>query len=802
MKISLGWVKDLIDINASVEEISQRLTASGLEVEGVEEVESIKGGLKGVVLGEVLTCEKHPDADKLSKTTVDLGDGNIVPIVCGAPNVAAGQRVVVATVGATLFPDDGEGFTIKKAKIRGEVSEGMICAEDELGLGKSHDGIMVLATDLPNGTPAAKYFNIESDFVYEIGLTPNRADAASHYGVARELKALFGATLQLPNVSAFTSNGTSPISVKIENATDCPRYAGLLLENITVAPSPEWLQNRLRAVGVEPINNVVDVTNYVLHGLGQPMHAFDAAKITSNKVVVKTVAAGTAFKTLDDVERKLTATDLMICNDNEPMCIAGVFGGAASGISATTTRVFLESAYFHPDSVRKTSLQHGLKTDASFRFERGTDVNMVPFAIQYAAVLLQEIAGAKAVGEVIDVYPTPIDDFKVEASYSNINRLIGKALSKEEVKAILVSLDIKIEAENEAGLSLVVPSYRVDVQREADIIEEVLRIYGYDNVALSDHMGATFLAEAPENNIDFKKELIGNALAGSGFNEIITNSLTKAEYAANTTTLDSAQNVEILNRLSEELGVMRQSLLHSGLEVLARNINRKEDTLRCFEFGKTYHKLESKYKEVETLSLFITGKKAEESWLAKPEKVSFDVMGSVIVKLFEKLSITNTKTEAISNDVVSEGINIIWNNKVIGFAGLVSKKQLKITGIKQTVMYAEFDLKSILKKGKAQQFDELSKFPKVRRDLSLVLDKKVSYQEIEQLAKKSERNLLKEINVFDIYEGENLGEGKKSYSVSFMLQDNNQTLTDKVIDKTMERLIKTFEQELGAVIRK
>ena len=662
---------------------------------------------------------------------------------------------------------------------------------------------MVLDTELPSGTPASTYFNIESDFVYEIGLTPNRADGTSHYGVARELKALFGNEVKLPDVSSFKEGSeTAKISVVVENKEACSRYAGLLLEGVKVETSPEWLQNRLKAIGLEPINNIVDITNYVLHGLGQPMHAFDADKITSGKVVIKNLPDNTEFKTLDDVDRKLVATDLMVCNGDEPMCMAGVFGGADSGITEATKNVFLESAYFNADVVRKTSLTHTLKTDASFRFERGTDVNMVIHAIKYAALLIEEIAGGKVVGPLLDEYVTPVEDFKVSVKYAHINRLIGKEISEENVKSILTSLDIVIDAENDGELELTVPSYRVDVTREADIIEEILRIYGYDNIELSDNLGASFLADAPVNDVDFKREVVGHTLAGSGFNEIITNSLTKASYAENTESIDETQSVEILNRLSDELGVMRQSLLHTGLEVLARNINRKENTLRCFEFGKEYHLIEGKYKEVEKLALYITGKKNEESWALKSEQASFDAMSSTITKLFEKLSIKGIKTAALSNDLVSEGISITYQNKVIGFAGIVSKKQLKVTGIKQSVMYAEFDVKSILKKNKTQQFEELSKFPKVRRDLSLVVDKKVTYQEIKSLAERSERNILRDVNVFDIYEGENLGEGKKSYSVSFMLQDAKQTLTDKVIDKTMNRLIAVFEKDLSAVIRK
>lgn len=803
MKISLNWVRDFIKLGATSDEITDKLTKSGLEVEGIEAFESIQGGLKGIVIGEVLTCEKHPDADKLSKTTVDIG-GEVVPVVCGAPNVAAGQKVVVATVGATIYPSEGDSFVIKKAKIRGEVSIGMICAEDELGLGQSHDGILVLDTDLPNGTPAATYFEIENDEVIEIGLTPNRADATSHFGVAREIQALFGEKASLPDLSKFKSDKTTgEISLKVEDADACLRYAGLLLEGVQVKSSPDWLKARLKAIGLSPINNIVDITNYVLHGLGQPMHAFDADKITTGNVVIKTLPSGTLFKTLDEVERKLCATDLMICNGDEPMCIAGVFGGLHSGVTENTQRIFLESAYFNPDSVRKTSLKHGLKTDASFRFERGTDVNMVIPAIQYAALLIKELAGGKITTDIIDNYPQPLEDFKLSVSYKNIDRLIGVSIGNDIIKSILTSLDIKITEEKDGVLQLIVPSYRVDVQREADVIEDILRIYGYDNIPLSEHLGASYLAEAPENDVDHKKKIIGQSLAASGFNEIITNSLTKPVYSETTKGIDASLSVEILNKLSDDLGVMRQSLLHTGLEVLAFNINRKEDLLRLFEFGKEYRKVEGKYKETEKLAIYLTGNKHKESWAVKSDKAAFDGLYGAVLSVFEKLGLTTIKTQPYTGGIIGEGISFIVNNNEIGFAGLVSKKQLKQVGIKQAVLYAELDLKALFgKKPVILQFEELSKFPKVRRDLSLVLDKKVKYQDIKELAQKIERKLLSEINVFDVYAGEHIEEGKKSYSVSFMLQDVNQTLTDKVIDKTMERLMNAFESELGAIIRK
>lgn len=803
MKISLNWVRDFVKLEASSDEITDKLTKSGLEVEGIEAFESIKGGLKGIVVGEVLTCEKHPDADKLSKTTVDIG-GEIVPVVCGAPNVAVGQKVVVATVGATIYPPEGDSFVIKKAKIRGEVSIGMICAEDELGLGKSHDGILVLDTDLPNGTPAADYFEIENDEVIEIGLTPNRADATSHYGVAREIQALSGEKAALPDLSKFKSDKTSgKISVTIENSEACPRYAGLLIEGVQVKASPDWLQARLKSIGLTPINNIVDTTNYVLHGLGQPMHAFDADKITTGNVVVKTVPEGTLFTTLDEVERKLSATDLMICNGNEPMCIAGVFGGLHAGVTPNTNRIFLESAYFNADSVRKTSQKHGLKTDASFRFERGTDVNMVVPALQYAAQLIKKLAGGEVTTDIIDSYPQPIEDFQLAVSYRNVDRLIGVSIGEEKIKSILTSLDIEIKEEKDGVLQLVVPSYRVDVQREADVIEDILRIYGYDNIPLSEYLGASYLADAPENDVDHKKKIIGQSLAASGFNEIITNSLTKPAYAASTKGIDASLNVEILNKLSDDLGVMRQSLLHTGLEVLAFNINRKEESLRLFEFGKEYRKVADKYKETEKLAVYLTGNKHQESWVVKSIKAEFDSLYGTVILVFQKLGLPEVKTQPHTDGIINEGISFLVNNKTIGFAGLVSKKQLKIAGIKQAVLYAELDLSALFGvKSTILQFEELSKFPKVRRDLSLVLDKKIKYQDIKELAQKTERRILSEINVFDVYAGEHIEEGKKSYSVSFMLQDVNQTLTDKVIDKTMERLMKAFESDLGAIIRK
>ena len=800
MKISYNWLKQHINITESPEEISAKLTKAGLEVESIEEYESIKGGLKGFVIGQVITCEKHPGADKLSKTTVDVGNGIVLPIVCGAPNVAAGQKVVVALVGTMLYPSTGEPFKISKAKIRGEVSEGMICAEDELGLGESHDGIMVLETQLPIGTAAAEYFKIENDFTIEIGLTPNRADAASHLGVARDLKALLKRNI-IELKAELPKNSATKVEVIIENNEACPRYAGLTISGLTVKESPEWLKNRLKSIGVNPINNIVDVTNYILHDLGQPLHAFDLEKVKGNKIIIKTVAKDTEFVTLDGIKRKLSDKDLMICNASEPMCIAGVFGGLESGVSASTKEIFLESAYFSPDFVRKTSQFHGLKTDASFRFERGTDPNMPVTALLKAAQLITELAGGEISSNLTDLYPTPIKDFKVETSYSFINGLIGKSLEKALVKDILLGLNITIDSEENDLLKLSVPPYKIDVQRPADIVEEVLRIYGYDNIELSDSLSAAYLADFPERDKDKLQKLLGSMLAGSGFNEIITNSMTKPAYAAHLGA--EATSVVVLNKLSEELGVMRQSLLFSGLEIINYNVNRRQKDLKLFEFGKVYTKEEGKYKEGNRLALFVTGNIQAESWDAPAKEAGYFYLNSIVHKVLLKLNLGDAQQQISALDYFGQGVNYVKNNKVIASIGKVNDKTLKLTDVKQVVYYAEFDADAILKAYKnAVQFQELNKFPDVRRDLSLVLDKSITFEQIKQLAYKQEKKLISDINVFDVYEGKNIGEGKKSYSVSFTLQDLEQTLTEKVIEVTMQKLMTSFEKELGAVIRK
>ncbi len=809
MKISLNWLKQYIALDEPAQDIANLLTRSGLEVEGLEEVETIRGGLKGLVIGEVLTCQKHPDADKLSLTTVDIGNGTVSPIVCGAPNVRTGQKVVVATVGAVLYPtsaDDrpGEPFSIKKAKIRGQVSEGMICAEDEIGLGTSHEGIMVLDTQLPNGTPAAEYFHLQSDHVLEIGLTPNRADAASHLGVARDLKALLKRPYQLPSVVGFRIDNTSlPIEVLVENIAACPRYCGLTISNLTVKESPDWLKQRLESIGLSPINNVVDVTNFVLHELGQPLHAFDADQVTGRKVIVKNLPTGTLFVTLDQQEGKLAAADLMICNTEEPMCIAGVFGGAKSGVKNETTRIFLESACFSADSIRKTSQFHGLKTDASFRFERGTDPNMPPYALKRAALLIKEVAGGEISSDVVDVYPQPVPNFQVEITYRNVDRLIGKVIERNTIKEILQNLDITILAETSEGLQLSVPPYRVDVTREADVIEEILRIYGFEHIEIAEHLSTAYLAEFPAIDKNKLQYRITAALAANGFHEIITNSLTKPAYADAIRALLPCEDVQILNKLSEDLGVMRQTLLFSGLEALAYNLNRRQKNLDCFEFGKQYYKSGERYVEKSRLALFITGSIQAESWQVPTRPADFHDLAAAVQKILTQLNVKEYTSQEASAGILQYGLTYLLNKKEVVSFGLLNSQLAKLADVKQAVFYADFDWDYLVKQFRDDLvFEEVPKYPEVRRDLSLVIDKQVSFEEIRRLALKYERNLLRSVNVFDVYEGENIGPGKKSYSVSFILQDHQQTLTDQVIDRTMQKLMTTFEKELNAIIRK
>lgn len=806
MKISLNWLKDFIEITESPDELGKILTGTGLEVEDIQKIDSIPGGLEGFVVGQVLTCERFEVKDKkLSLTTVDIGAAEPSTIVCGAANVAAGQKVIVATVGTTLYKPDGSPiFTIDKRKVYGHPSEGMICAEDEIGIGTSHDGILVLDTQLPNGTPAAQFFSLESDYCIEIGLTPNRADAASHLGVARDISAFTGRPIRMPAMDSFTAlQQASPIEVLIENTDDCPRFCGLYLKNITVAPSPAWLQNRLKAIGLNPINNVVDITNYVNHELGQPLHAYDAKEITGQKVIVKNLAEGSKFITLDSTERSLAAHDLMVCNATEPMCIAGVFGGQKSGVKADTTEVFLEVAYFDPASIRKTSMHHGLKTDASFRNERGTDPDMKLITLKRAASLLVELTGATIASTVIDHYPKPIAPKQIHCSYSRIEKLIGVKIGKLRIQEILQSLDIDLAELNDNEFVATVPAFRVDVERDVDLVEEVLRIYGFDNVPLSDHLGSEFISGFPQNDKNKLQIALSNMLAGGGFSEIQTNSLTKAGYHAAIKADLPQQEVEILNKLSEDLGVMRQSLLFTGMEVLAYNINRRQKDLKLFEFGKTYHKVEEKYKENTRLALFMVGNQWQETWQFKAEKASFHSLANEVQKVFTQFRLNQVDVKPIEqSDSFAYGLVYMANKKEIGRIGLVKPAIAKLCDIKSSVFYADLDWDYLLKQYKSTaSYKEISKFPEVRRDLSLVLDEGVSFSQVHQLAQNAERKLLKAVNAFDVYQGSNLGEGKKSYSLSFTLQDETQTLTDSQIDAVMNKLIRSFEQELGAVIR-
>lgn len=805
MKISLNWLKDYIELDQTVDKISQTLTDTGLEVEGLEEFGKIPGGLEGLVIGEVLTCGKHPNADKLSITTVDIGTDSPSPIVCGAPNVAAGQKVVVATVGTTLYPTGHEPFKIKKAKIRGEVSHGMICAEDEIGIGTDHDGILVLNTDLPNGTPAIEYFDLDEDYIFEIGLTPNRADATSHIGVARDLKAVFKKEVQWPSVDSFKiDNNSLPIAVEVQNTAACPRYSGLTISNAKVEESPEWLQKKLRSIGLSPINNVVDATNFILHEMGQPMHAFDADQIAGNKVIVKTLPAGTKFTTLDETERKLQDTDLMICNGNgEGMCIAGVFGGIKSGVTEKTRNIFLESAYFSADYIRKTAQHHQLKTDASFRYERGTDPYITVYALKRAAMLIKALTGGQVSSEIVDIYPEAINPFEVPVKFKNIDRLIGKSIGKERIQEILEDLDIQLKNISEEGFLAIVPPYRVDVTREADVIEEILRIYGFNNVELPEFVKSDFLANFPEKDKDSIQKTITELLVSNGFYETLTNSLTKPEYAELAENLDAAQSVQILNKLSEDLGVMRQSLLYNALEVASYNINRKQTDLKFFEFGKTYQLVKGKYKEKNRLSILITGDVESENWRHKNRSVEFHDLSAVVHLINEKLINTEVTSEAIHTYPFNYALETKINNTTLAQFGKVKNSILKKFDIKQEIFFADIDWDLLLKHTNNNiVFEEVSKFPEVRRDLSLVIDREIPFETIKILASKTENRLIRNINVFDVYEGDKIEKNKKAYALSFTLQDKEKTLTDKIIDKTMNRLMTTFEKELGAIIRK
>lgn len=808
MKISYNWLKQFIRINRNAEETAELLTDLGLEVEGVNNFQSVKGGLKGVVIGEVISCEPHSNADRLKVTKVDLGNGEAVQIVCGAPNVAAGQKVPVATVGTTLYDEKGTPWEIRKSKIRGESSHGMICAEDELGLGQSHEGIMVLPNDLKPGTPAAEIFEIEDDQVFEIGLTPNRADAMSHWGVARDLKAGLqqqGETQELitPSVSSFHVDSRSfRIPVKIDNADLVPRYCGVTISDVKIAESPKWLQNRLKAIGITPKNNVVDVTNFVMHDLGQPLHAFDADKISGGEINVKTLKAGTKFTTLDEVERELHEEDLMICDAEKPLAIAGVFGGIGSGVSNSTTRLFIESAYFNPVTVRKTAKRHGLNTDASFRYERGIDPNITEYALKRAVLLIQELAGGNVTSDIDDYYPKKIEDFPVFLTFEKINSLIGQNLSKETIKSILASLEIRVNNVTETGMGLTIPAYRVDVKREADVIEEILRVYGYNNIEFGEKINASVANSSRYE--DYKlQNLIAGQLVGQGFFETMANSLTTPAHARLSEQLKEEHSVQMMNPLSQELSVLRQSLLFSGLEAVSYNLNRKRSDLKFFEFGKTYHRFDSGKVEEKHLSIFVSGNRAAESWNLSLQKGDFFYLKGIVSAVLERLGITELKSSPVKNDSFSEGMSLSYKKTRLVDFGVVKKKILKKFDIGQEVLYADFHWDNVIEISRSLQnkFREISKFQAVRRDFALLIDQKVSFEEIYNIAYKTEQKLLKNVNLFDVYEGENLPEGKKSYAVSFILQDENKTLTDKQIDKIMNKLQQNFEKQLGAELR-
>lgn len=807
MKISYNWLKQFIKTDWTSEQTATLLTDLGLEVEGVEKFQSVKGGLEGIVVGHVLTCVQHPNADRLKVTTVDIGTGLPLQIVCGAANVAAGQKVPVATIGTTLYDADGNSFVIKKGKIRDQESHGMICAEDELGLGTSHEGIMILNEDLIPGTPAAQVFNIEDDEVFEIGLTPNRADAMSHMGVARDLRAgmlqkNISTEFITPSVSNFrVDKRILKMDISVQNAALAPRYCGVTISGITVKPSPDWLQNRLKSIGITPKNNIVDITNYVLHELGQPLHAFDAAKIKGNKVIIKTLPAGTKFVTLDDVERTLHEEDLMICDENGPMCFAGVLGGKNSGVKETTSTIFLESAYFNPVSIRKTAKRHSISTDASFRFERGIDPTITEYALKRAANLIIELAGGEITSDITDIYPKKMEDYSVVLNYSKASKIIGEDLPKETIKKILASLDIKINSVSDVGLGLTIPNYRVDVQRDVDVIEEILRVYGYNNIGFSKKLNAS-IANSPRNE-DYKMQnVVGSLLTGLGFNEMMANSLTSPDYIKLSDDLKEEFNITMLNPLSRDLSSMRQSLLFSGLEAVSYNINRRATDLKFYEIGKTYHKLPAGYEELKHLTLFATGNKNAESW-TNPQKASdFFMFKGYVEAVLARFGLEKVQSQPSTSDVFAEGIALLLGPEKLVDFGTVKKSIAKAFDIKQEVFYADFNWNAILKLvGSKIKFTEIPKYPEVRRDLALLVDQSVQFDSIYKIARQTEKSLLKKIDLFDVYEGQNLPEGKKSYAVGFTIQDATKTLTDVQIDKIMSKLQKNFETELSAVLR-
>ena len=820
MNISYNWLKDYLDFDLQPDEVAAALTSIGLETGGVEEVQTIKGGLEGLVIGEVLTCEEHPNSDHLHITTVNVGGAEPLQIVCGAPNVAAGQKVVVAVNGTKLYDGD-ECFTIKRSKIRGVESNGMICAEDEIGIGTDHAGIIVLPADAVVGTSAKEYYNVKSDYVLEVDITPNRVDAASHFGVARDLAAYLKqngkpANLKRPSVDAFKIDDEVPaIEVVVENKEACLRYSGITIKNVTVKESPEWLQNRLKVIGLRPINNVVDITNYILHGVGQPLHSFDADKIKGNKVVVRSATEGAKFVTLDGVERTLTDRDLMICNVEEPMCIAGVFGGLDSGVTEQTKNVFLESATFHPTWIRKTARRFGLNTDASFRYERGLDPNQTVEVMKRAALLIQEVAGGTITGAIQDIYPVPVAPYRVELTYDKVNTLIGKVIPVETVKSILESLEMKIVSETAEGLVIDVPVYRIDVQRDVDVIEDILRIYGYNNVEFSDNVKSNLSYQTPTDRSYKLQNLISEQLCGCGFNEILNNSLTRSAYYDNLSTYPVSHCVMLMNPLSADLNCMRQTLLFGGLESVEHNAKRKNGNIRFFEFGNCYdynidHKKEdetlAEFSEDYRLGLWVSGSRVDNNWAHPNEKSSVYELKAYVENILVRLGVNLQKVifGNLANDIYSAGLSITTSSgRQLGTMGIVSPKICKELDIETDVYYAELSWTLLMKEIKKSKvtFSEISKFPAVKRDLALLLEKNVQFAEIEKIATESERKLLKDVALFDVYEGKNLPAGKKSYAVSFYLQDEGKTLNDKQIDAIMKKIQTNLEQKLGAQLR-
>ncbi len=821
MNISYNWLKRYLPTDLSAEEIARILTDIGLEVEGFEKIETIRGGLQGVVVAEVKTCTDHPDSDHLHVTTVDVGSGEPLQIVCGAANCRAGMKTLCATVGSVLYPNGGEEeFKIKRSKIRGVESLGMLCAEDELGVGASHAGIMELPADAPVGMPAKEYLHVEDDYLIQIGLTPNRVDAASHIGVARDLAAYLrsrGERIEVrwPDVSAFAPDThDAPVEIRVENAEAAPRYAGVTVTGCKIGPSPEWMQNCLRAAGINPKNNLVDITNFVLFELGQPLHAFDLAKIEGRTVVVRTVADGTPFVTLDGVERKLTSQDLMICSAERPMCLAGVFGGLDSGISDTTTDVFIESAYFNPVWVRKTAKRFGLNTDSSFRFERGVDPNLQVYAAKRAALLMKELAGGTIASDITDIYPAPIGDFVFDVSLRRINALIGKEIPEATVREILATLDVKIlEEKGDGVLTVAVPPYRVDVQREADLVEDILRIYGYNNVELPTHVRST-LSYAPRPDKSRLMNLAADFLTANGFTEIMSNSLTRGAYYEGLTSCPAERCVRIINPLSSDLNVLRQTLLFNMLEAMALNINHKNGDLKLYEFGNCYFYDEAKrqeadhlaaYSEEYRLAIAVTGVATPQSWNVKPEKASFFTLRAVAEKLLRRfgIDIYALQTETLESDLFSEGLTMALNGKELLRIGSVAPNIRRRVDVKQEVYFLEMNFDALVRSTKKHRITavELSKFPEVKRDLALLVDKSVTFSALRDVAFATERKLLRSVSLFDVYEGDKLPAGKKSYALSFVLEDKTRTLDEKTIERVMTNLVKQFEQRCGAEVR-